>query len=187
MTGTEYDAAILAWREKRKWDLVRPTTLIKRGIAGEILNTYGGPYQGAQNIKAQDFETYIRTMPHSEYPSASGCLCLAAAQITEAFLMDKYGIDPDTVTMDVPFPNTPFSAGSSSIEPGRTPSEDLYVTLDNVRELAEVCGNSRLWGGMHFTAAVPGSYDLCDGIGTDAYYFMANLLEGNVDYFNGHY
>ena len=180
----EYDAVIQSWREKVNWDLVRPTTLIKRGIAGNKIKTYGGPYQGVQKIKARDFESYFRVMPHSAYPSGSGCLCMAAQQFTEAMLSDTYGIDPDTFSIDIPFPNTVFSAGSSLIEPGTTPSEDLNVTLSNLEELNEICGQSRLWGALHFTAAIEGSYDLCDGIGTDAYYFMANLLEGNVDYFN---
>ena len=64
------------------------------------------------------------------------------------------------------------------INSGETPSEDLYITL-NLEEINYYCGESRLWGGMHFTASIQGSYDLCDGIGVEAFEFMENILSGN--------
>ena len=97
-TTAEYESIIHAWREKRIWDLVRPTTLIKNGVAGDPITTYGGPYQGVQTINAEDFEAHTRVMPHSEYPSASACICLALIQSNTKFLEDKYGItDPLSV------------------------------------------------------------------------------------------
>ena len=179
---TEYEAVIHAWREKRIWDLVRPTTLIKRGKAGDPIITYGGPGDAVQ-IDAQDFESYIRVMPHSEYPSGSGCICLAGAQFTEKFVFEKFG-RTDPTPISIPRPGSPFLQGSSIIEPGITPSEDLFVTLSSLEEMNEVCGESRLWGGMHFTASIPGSQELCDGVGYDAYDFMVNIEQGNVDAFS---
>ena len=44
------------------------------------------------------------------------------------------------------------------------------------------CGDSRLWGGMHFTDSVPDSYELCDGIGTLAYGSLMKGLLGEGTY-----
>ena len=88
-------------------------------------------------------------MPHSEYPSGSGCICLAVAQFIDEFLSDQYGDSSIETTWD-------FEA----LGP---------VTFTDMKELADVCGESRLWGGMHFTPSVPDSYTLCDGVGTQGY------------------
>ena len=173
-TISEYEAIIHAWREKRIWDMVRPTTLIKNGYGGDIITTYGGPYQGVQTIDAEDFESYKRVMPHSEYPSGSGCICLAAVQYVTKYLAEEYDTtDPLPVHM-------PFAAGSSKNEPGSVPANDILVTLQSMDELNRICGESRLWGGMHFTASIDGAWELCDGIGEEAYDFVTNIAAGNV-------
>merc|ERR1711933_310770 len=66
-----------------------------------------------------------------------------------------------------------------------TPAEDLSYVLSDLEELYEVCGESRLWGGMHFDAAVSGSFELCGEIGNDAYEFMKNIVAGNEEAFEG--
>merc|ERR1712238_133250 len=38
--------------------------------------------------------------------------------------------------------------------------------IPHLQHLAEECGESRLWGGMHFTASVPAGVELCGGLGT---------------------
>jgi hypothetical protein len=50
-----------------------------------------------------------------------------------------------------------------------------------MQELKDVCGGSRLWGGMHFGVSVTKGYDLCDGVGKRAYsQLMVGLLGGGV-------
>ena len=65
---TEHDTLLQAWNQKVYYDLIRPTTVIQRR-GSEMIETYGGPYQGVKKFEAKDFEPYIRVMPHSEYPS----------------------------------------------------------------------------------------------------------------------
>eukprot|EP01084_Bolivina_argentea_P250594 419938_1 len=179
-SSVEYDAVLQSWREKRKWDLVRPTTLIKNGpengLTEDTITTYGGPYQGVQTIDAEDFEAYIRVMPHSEYPSASGCICLVAAEFTNTLLNEQW--DMDTCSIDLPFPGAAFAAGSSKIEPDQTPDELVFATMSSLMELSDTCGESRLWGGMHFTKSIHGSHELCDGIGVTGYKFINAIYEG---------
>lgn len=47
----------------------------RRKLGDELVETYAGPDLGVATIKAEEWEPFIRTMPHSEYPSASACIC----------------------------------------------------------------------------------------------------------------
>ena len=170
----EYDAVVQVWLEKVRWDRVRPTTLIKEN-GNQLITTYGGPFRGVQEIKSRDFEAYKRVMPHSEYPSGSSCICHTAAQFTTTFLAERYGFT-EAVPVQIPNPRGPIAAGSSKIEPGVTPSEDLFITMESLSQLDAICGESRLWGGMHFTASVPAGVALCDGL--RGYQYMDELLDG---------
>ena len=39
--------------------------------------------QGVQTIKGRDFQSYLRNMPHSEFPSGTSCICVAYAEYYE--------------------------------------------------------------------------------------------------------
>lgn len=66
----QHDAVILAWREKRRHDLVRPQGIIRR-----LINPNWTPLLAAQ--------------PHSEFPSASAIICTASLQHASAFANNK--------------------------------------------------------------------------------------------------
>jgi len=172
----EYDAVVQAWLEKVRWDRVRPTTLIKAN-GDERIITFGGPFRGVQTIKSRDFEAYKRVMPHSEYPSGSACICHTAAQFTRKFLTERHGIT-EALAVQIPNPHYRggFAAGSSKLEPGLTPAQDLFITMESLEQLSAICGESRLWGGMHFTASVPAGRALCDGL--RGYEYATELLDG---------
>ena len=51
--------------------------------------------------------------------------------------------------------------------------------MNSLTELSDTCGQSRLWGGMHFTASIAGSHQLCDGIGQSGYQYVVGLLNGS--------
>ena len=61
-------------------DLPRPPTVITHLLGDEIVEAYAGSGQGVQSIKASEWEPFIRTMPHSEFPSASACMCEVRAR-----------------------------------------------------------------------------------------------------------
>lgn len=65
---------------------------------------------------------------------------------------------------------------------GCTP-RDSYNFKD-IGEIAHICGQSRIWGGMHFRAAVPEAEQLCKGIGLAAYEEVRVLRggDGNKDW-----
>ncbi|CAM9281589.1 unnamed protein product [Hapterophycus canaliculatus] len=80
-----YNGVLMAWKEKIRQDRPRPPSVVKRVLGDEKVETYAGPDQGVQSIKASEWEPIIRTMPHSEYPSASACLCEVRASFCLTF------------------------------------------------------------------------------------------------------
>eukprot|EP00581_Thalassiosira_minuscula_P018407 CAMPEP_0183724520 /NCGR_PEP_ID=MMETSP0737-20130205/17982_1 /TAXON_ID=385413 /ORGANISM="Thalassiosira miniscula, Strain CCMP1093" /LENGTH=129 /DNA_ID=CAMNT_0025955127 /DNA_START=78 /DNA_END=467 /DNA_ORIENTATION=- len=91
-------------------------------------------------------------MPHAEYPSGSACICTAFAEAMKQITgKDDIGI---TLSKD-------FEAGSSKTEPDVTPKQKITLNYNKWSDIALDCGESRLYGGMHFQAAVPAGHDLC--------------------------
>ena len=75
------DAIVIAWREKIAHNKVRPTTVVHELLGNEVVNTYGGPNRGGpRDIPAKEWQPFIRTMPHAEYPSASACICTSYSE-----------------------------------------------------------------------------------------------------------
>eukprot|EP01025_Chloroclados_australasicus_P067016 TRINITY_DN925_c0_g2_i1.p1 TRINITY_DN925_c0_g2~~TRINITY_DN925_c0_g2_i1.p1 ORF type:complete len:552 (-),score=70.24 TRINITY_DN925_c0_g2_i1:600-2255(-) len=162
-----YDSTILAWKEKLLHDAVRPPSIIAHLYGDELVEAWGGIGKGSMQIKAKEFSPYVRTMPHSEFPSASACVCEA---MTEFMIQVEKGNDPVDVPLAAPFPK-----GSSSIEPGVVPEKDLVVVFESYQEVSEMCGESRLWGGMHFRPAVEAARQLCKGVGIRVYERLAEV------------
>jgi hypothetical protein len=166
LSASQHDALLQAWREKVRHDVVRPTTVIQRW-GDDILNTFSGDHAATSpaDIKARDFQPFIRVMPHSEYPSGSACLCTAYAEFTDMFVEQQFNAT---------------SLGPLHVGNGRSndvnhydkcppfeqcsPEQEFFV--QDMPALRRVCGDSRLWGGMHFTGSVAAAEQICDGIGS---------------------
>lgn len=145
LSTSEYDGLLQGWHEKRHHDLVRPTTVIKHWDSDDLL-TYGGEITngGPVQINARDFEAFIRVMPHPEFPSGSSCLCTTYYEFTDLYTMQMFN---DTLT-DVTYENR-----------GRS------YTVPNLETVRNICGQSRLWGGIHYTAAIRAGEEICEGLG----------------------
>jgi len=157
----EYDGALQGWLEKRHHDLVRPTTVIK-SWGTEKLYTFGGDLtvDGAVEIDAADFEATIRVMPHPEHPSGSSCLCSSYTEFTNAYTTEKYG----SIIEDI-----------STTRPG-----GFVLQWDNFAKLHEECGESRLWGGLHYPQAIPDGEQICAGLGTLALNHIIAMENGET-------
>ena len=169
LTGTDYDAVILAWKEKIAYDLVRPTTVIKRLNDAQITTWAPG---GVTTFPARDFEAYIRVMPHTEYVSGSSSIFQAQKDYIESYWSKALGFT------DLTFPvmMLPFLPRSSKVEPGVVPEKLTILYYDTIEDMANAGGQSRINGGMHFGAAVPAGEELCSGIGNIATDYIINLL-----------
>lgn len=116
-------------------------------------------------------------MPHAEYPSGSACLCEAVVEYVRTFL----GFDNFLTEPTLGFPLTLTWPELSSIkEPLTTPAQDVTLTFTSWSQVSEVCGQSRLNGGMHFTASVEAGQELCRESGRIIAEAYLNLRDGVV-------
>lgn len=165
-----FDGGIATWKEKAKYDAVRPFSAIRYLYKDQLVTAWGGPGKGTANIPASQWRSYINTADHPEYPSASSCFCQAHAQASRRFL----GSDQFGWSVTVP-------AGSSLIEPGLTPAQDVVLGPWNTwTEFSQECGQSRVWGGVHFPDAVTAAQNMCGPIGDIAYEFVQAHVAGAV-------
>ena len=160
ISTAEIDGVVQAWAEKVKFDKVRPTTVIKHWDDDDLY-TFGGvrEHDGPVDIKARDFEAFIRVMPHGEYPSGSSCLCSIYKEFTDKFLNDRFNssiTDFDAIDVD-------------------------GVTFADMQEYSDLCGISRVWGGLHYPEAIPAGEATCAGIGTLAVEWVDTVRNGAFD------
>lgn len=170
LVNAMYMAALLVWKEKVVYNRARPTTVIHALLGDELVETYAGPFEGVQTIRADEWQSYIRTMPHPEYPSGSACICTAHKEAMQ-FISGS-----DEIGFDLGFP---IAAGASISEPGVTPNADITLLFGRWSDVERECGQSRLYGGMHFGDSVPASHELCTGFVSPILEKAELLLQGN--------
>lgn len=165
-----FDVGIAVWKEKARWDAVRPTSAIRHVYGDRHITAWGGPGKGTVNdLPANQWKEYISVADHPEYPSGSAAFCSAHAQSARRFLGD------DNLNWSVLIPK-----GDSVVEPGVTPAEDLVLgPWATWTEFENDCGISRLLGGVHFRAAIEEAYPLGRQIGNLAYEFLKRHIDGN--------
>ncbi|CDF35158.1 unnamed protein product [Chondrus crispus] len=173
----QHDAMVLAWKEKTAHDLVRPTTMMRRLLAGRKIRAYRGFKKGVGMVKAEEWEPAVPVQPHSEYPSASAVLCKVSADQLELALRDMLG---NASTGIPPLVQTIAPMGQPLSAPGTPVDVPVSVRFETLQEAARSCGTSRLDGGVHFEAAVAAGRRLADGVGEKAYQHVKDLYQGRV-------
>jgi hypothetical protein len=143
LTNAIFDAGICAWDNKRAYDSVRPITAIRVAFQGQPIRAWAGPGRGTQTILGEQWFPYqpttFPTPPFPEYSSGHSNFSAAGAEILRRFTgSDRFG---GSVT---------FPAGSSRVEPGLTPTNDLTLTWATFTDAADQAGISRRYGGIHF-------------------------------------
>lgn len=165
-----HDAGIVVWQEKRRYDAVRPFSAIHYIYGDSPVTAWGGPGKGTvSDLPGKEWRSYLVVADHPEYPSASTCFCHAHGQAARLYL------GSDDLNWTVPAP-----AGSSRIEPGITPAADLDLYFPTWTQFVTDCGQSRVWAGVHFQAAVDQSRKLCDVYGDMAYDYLQALNNGTA-------
>ena len=170
ISSVEHDAVVSCWREKVRHDRVRPTTVVQ--TQNDIIVDTFNPAPGATtpaSIAARDFVPYIRTMPHSEYPSGSAAICTGYADFTDLFTTEYFGVKLDLFEVN-------------DVEHDFCKNYGVACTasfsVDGTTELAEECGESRLWSGVHFGASIPAGKELGDGLGELGLEFVKTVKAG---------
>ena len=137
------DAGVETWHIKRSYDYVRPITAIRELFAGRKIRAWAGPGRDGVLIDGGQWQPYqeatVVTPPFAEYPSGHSTFSAAAAEILRRFTgSDGFGA---AVTVE---------AGSSRIEPGRVPAQDVTLCWNTFSAAADEAGLSRRYGGIHF-------------------------------------
>jgi hypothetical protein len=166
-----FDGAITCWNEKYRYDAVRPFSAIRYLYQDRPVTAWGGPGKGTVNdLPASEWRSYLNPADHPEYPSGSACFCSAHAQASRRFFgSDTFGW------------SVPIAKGSSRIEPGIIPVEDMILgPWETWSEFEETCGLSRLWSGVHFMPAITAGHNLCQPVGDLAYEFVQQHIDGTA-------
>jgi hypothetical protein len=143
LTNAIFDAGICCWDSKRWFDYVRPITALRYLYYGQKVWAWGGPFQGTQLIDGETWFPYqptpFPTPPFAEFTSGHSTFSATGAHILKLFTgSSRFG---HSVTMP---------AGSSRIEPGAVPTEDVTLSWKTFSDAADQAGMSRRYGGIHF-------------------------------------
>jgi len=185
VNAAAFDTAIVIWKEKTRYNAVRPFSAIERIYGNQQITAWGGPGEGTvSDITGSEWTSYLNVANHPEYPSATASFCAAHATASETYLAARN--DPSNPTGETLNWSVPRAAGSSFVEPGVTPASDLVLTYATWDDLRQDCGLSRLWGGVHFFDSIPAGQAIGDVVGLAGYnflkpYFDGTAIPGNTD------
>lgn len=166
----EHDSLIVGWREKRRHDLVRPTTMIQRYYRGRKIKVFISEDVGVKEINGEDYRPLTQVQAHPEFPSGSALLCSTGLQTLYLALKAIVGVT------GLP----PYQLSASKGMFGFPDKETIDVRFRSLREAAKSCGNSRLWAGVHFPPSIEAGDKLAKGIGTMAFKQVEALVSGQV-------
>lgn len=137
-----FDAGIVSWDNKVAYDYVRPISAIRFLNRDRMITAWGGPGRGTQTIPGGEWRPYIATPPFAEYTSGHSTFSGAAAETLKLFTgSDRFGGSAAVIQ------------GSSRIEPGVTPAQDVTLSWATFSDAAAQAGMSRRYGGIHFEHA----------------------------------
>jgi hypothetical protein len=142
MHNASFDAGIVAWHVKRKFDGVRPITAVRFLEQGKMIIAWGGPGRPTRAIPGEKWTPYNPgsnlTPSFSGYISGHSTFSSASATVLRSFTgSDHFGY------------STIIPANFGRVEPGVPPSPTplSYATFSDATAEA---GLSRLYGGIHF-------------------------------------
>ena len=172
MHNASFDAGIVAWHVKRKYDGVRPITAIRYLKQGQMVLAWAGPNQSpsTQWIPGEKWMPYNPgsnlTPGFPGYISGHSIFSSASATVLRLFT----GSDTFGYSEDIP-------ANFGRVEPG-IPAVPTPVSFATFSQAAQQAGLSRIQGGIHFLDDITVGYDLGVLIGQQAW-------DKAQTYFNG--
>jgi hypothetical protein len=174
LSAAFYDATIIVWKEKARIDAIRPVSairwLVSKGLLPKKVKAWAGPGKGTRTIRTNAFQSYLRTMPHTEWPSGTSCICQVFIEWTKL-----YNKGSDKINLPLK-----WKPGCSSVEPGVTPKKQLSYTFTSLKHLQTMCSVSRQWAGVHFEASVRDASGICSGIAAQGYAKVQRLKSGKL-------
>ena len=111
-------------------------------FSGKQITAWAGPGKGTQTFDGSLWKSYIKTPAFPEYVSGHSTFSAAGAYVlSQATGSDTFG---DSYTAAV---------GSSTVEPGITPTNSVTLSWPTFSAAAIEAGMSRRYGGIHFQKA----------------------------------
>ena len=172
MHNASFDAGIVAWHLKRRYDGVRPITGIRYLFAGQTIVAYGGPGEPVKPIPGEKWMPYNPgsnlTPAFPGFISGHSTFSAASAAVLRAFTgSDYFGFA------------TLVPANFGRVEPG-IPAQDTIITFETFTEAAEAAAMSRIFGGIHFAEDNVSGLALGDMIGRQAWEKAVTYFEGTA-------
>jgi hypothetical protein len=154
MHNASFDAGIVAWHFKRKYDGVRPITAIRYLKQGEMVYAWGGPGQPTEYIPGEKWMPYNPgsnlTPAFPGYISGHAIYSSASATVLRLFTRDdRFGYSTVIPKCDVNYFGKDFSRCFGRVEPG-IPAVTTRISFATFSEAAQQAGLSRIQGGIHF-------------------------------------
>jgi membrane-associated phospholipid phosphatase len=143
MHNASFDAGIVAWHLKRKYDGVRPITAVRYLKQGKSVTAWGGPGQPTGRIDGEKWTPYNPgsnlTPAFAGYISGHSTFSSASAAILRQFTgSDNFGF------------STVIPPNFGRVEPG-VPSVPTALGYATFSAATADAGASRLYGGIHFS------------------------------------
>ena len=172
MHNASFDAGIVAWHLKRKFDGVRPITAVRRLLGGRQTFAWGGPGQPNQWIDAGTWTPYNPGSNLSPafpgYVSGHATFSAASAAVLRAFTgSDQFGFA------------TTVPANFGRVEPG-VPQVPTVVSYATFTAAANDAALSRLYAGIHFSDDNNTGLLLGDLAGRQAWDKAQHLFNGGL-------
>ncbi|TYB58055.1 vanadium-dependent haloperoxidase [Nonomuraea sp. PA05] len=140
LSNAVMDAGIASWEAKRDHDSARPITAIRFLYRGQRIPAWGGRTVDGASWTPYQVSTFP-TPPFAEYVSGHSTFSAAAAEVLTRFTgADAFG------------GQAVVARGSSLVEPGVVPAQDVTLRWATFSGAADEAGMSRRYGGIHFRA-----------------------------------
>lgn len=150
-----YEATLLVWKDKLRHGVIRPRTIFNSGIMSQ----------------ANQWKPYVMDNPTAEYPSHVSCMCTAYTRAMRKFANEVGAINPAiSITL---------AAGSSIIEENK-PANDVTMTFDTWGDILELCNDSRLNSGNHFSKSASEAEQLCGPVGPTVVEMVNEIAAGTT-------
>jgi hypothetical protein len=142
MHNASFDAGIVAWHIKRKYNGVRPITAVRFARRGKTIFAWGGPGQPIEDIPGEKWSPYNPgtnlTPSFPGYFSGHSVFSRSSATVLSLFTgSDDFGFA------------TVLPANFGRVEPGIPPAPTTF-SYATFSDAADEAGQSRLYGGIHF-------------------------------------
>ena len=140
--NASFDAGIVAWHLKRKYDGVRPITAVRFFKQGQTVLAWGGPGRPTEQIPGEKWTPYNPgsnlTPAFPGYISGHSTFSRASAKALKLFTgSDYFGY------------STVIPPNFGRVEPG-VPAVPTEIRFHRFSDAARQAGKTRLYGGIHF-------------------------------------